>query len=145
MSDETFMLESRNDVSGRVAVLEDDDTSAWLYLSGASERKPIAHVWVHNRIAAPPPTEIKNYRGGPPPAASGFADDTTICDNPDAHHWTFTWQDDGDAVALHRDGIPVAFLVASQRTGWSRNLRRDGPWGSVWDESLYAAIVQAGG
>ena len=63
MSDETFMLESFNDTSGRLAVFEDDDTSAWLYLSGANDRKPIADVWVHNRISAPLTSEIENYRG----------------------------------------------------------------------------------
>lgn len=144
MSDETFMLESFNDTSGRVAVFEDDDTSAWLYLSGANDRKPIADVWVHNRISAPLTSEIENYRGGPPPAASEFADDSTICNDPDAHDWTFTWSDDGDQVVLHCDDTPVALLVASDRKGWSRNLRRDGPWGNMWDETRYGAIAQDG-
>ncbi|WP_372720655.1 hypothetical protein [Novipirellula sp.] len=145
MSDEPYMLESLNDASRRVAVFEDDGTSAWLYLSGPNDRKPIADVWVHNRIGAPPTSEIKRYRGGPPPAASGFTDNSTICHDPDAHEWTFTWRDDGDAVALHCDGTPIAILIASNRKGWSRNLKRDGPWGNVWDGSLYTAIVQDGG
>lgn len=145
MSDKTYMLESLNDASQRVAVFEDDGTSAWLYLSKANDRKPIADVWVHNRISAPPTSEIQNYRGGPPPAASGFADDSTICDDPDAHDWTFTWHDGGDAVAMHRDGIPVALLISSDRKGWSRNLRREGPWGNLWDENKYAVIAHDGG
>ena len=136
------MLESINDISGRVAVFEDDGVSAWLYLSGANDRKPIADVWVHNRIKAPPTTEIANYHGGPPSAASGFADDSTICHDPDAHNWTYTWHDDGDAVVIHRDGIPVAMLIASERRGWSRNLRRDGPWGNVWSEDRYNTVAQ---
>ena len=145
MSDETYMLESLNEVSSRVAVFEDDGTSAWLYLSGADAGKPIADVWVHNRISAPPKSEIKNYRGGPPPAASGFADDSTICDEPDAHNWMFAWHDDGDSVALLCDDTPVALLVAWERRGWSRNLRRDGPWGNVWDDNQYAAIAKDSG
>ncbi|MFK7766752.1 MAG: hypothetical protein AB8B55_05985 [Mariniblastus sp.] len=140
MSEKTYMLESLDESSRRVAVFEDDGTSAWLYLSGANDRKPISDVWVHNRIIAPPTSDVQNYRGGPPPAAIGFTDDSTICDDPNAHEWTFTWRDDGDAVALHRDGTPLAMIIATDRMGWSRNLKRDGPWGKVWDENLYAKI-----
>lgn len=138
------MLESLNDGSGRVAVFEDDGTSAWLYLSGVNDRKPVADVWVHNRINAPPASKMKNDRGGPPPAASGFTDDATICRDPDGHDWAFTWGNGGNAVVIHRDGLPLAMLVAADRRGWSRNLRRDGPWGHVWDESLYTAVFQDG-
>lgn len=145
MSDETYMLESHNDASNRFAVFEDDGTSAWLYLTGANDRKPVASVWIHNRITAPPSSQIKNYRGGPPPAASGFTDDISICHDPDAHDWTFAWRDDGDAVVINCNGIPVAMLVASDRRGWSRNLKRDGPWGNVWDEKLYSTVVENGG
>ena len=144
MSDETFMLESFNDVSNRVAVFEDDGTSAWLYLSGANDRKPIADVWVHNRIGAPPTSEIENYRGGPPPAAVGFADDSTICDEPEAHEWAFLWGGNGNSVVLYRDGTPVALIEVAGRKGRSRNLMRDGPWGNMWDDKQYRAITDNG-
>ena len=142
MSEETFMLESFNDRSRRVAVFEDDGTSAWLYLSDVDDRKPVADVWVHNRIEAPPTAEIKNYRGGPPPAAVGFADDSSICHDPESHDWSFDWHHDGDAVVLQRDRVPVAMLIAHELRGWSRNLLRDGPWGNAWDEDRYRAVVE---
>lgn len=145
MTDASYMLEWNNDTSQRLAVLEDDGTSAWLYLTVPNNRKPIADVWVHNRIAAPPQSEIKKYRGGPPPAASGFADDSDVCQSPDEHEWTLDWHDNGESVILHCDGKPVAMLAASGRRGWSRNLLRDGPWGNVWDDELYSTQVQNGG
>lgn len=145
MSGETYMLESYNGASRRCAVFEDDGTSGWLYMSGVDDRKPIADVWIYNRITAPPPSDIKNYRNGPPPAASGFTDDSTICHDPGSHAWTFVWSDDGDGVVMHCDGEPIAMLVASDRRGWSRNLRRDGPWGNVWNDKLYTAFARNSG
>ncbi|HBE70915.1 MAG TPA: hypothetical protein DDW52_22445 [Planctomycetaceae bacterium] len=139
MSDEhTYSVESRH-ASGNVVVFEDDGTSAWLYLLGRSDGKPISDVWVHNRVKAPNASEIKNYRDGPPPAASGFSDDSNICEAPELHDWTFVWRPDGEAVTLHRDGHPVALLLASQRRGWSRNLTRNGPWGNTWDDGTCSA------
>lgn len=145
MSDESYILQSHNDTSSLVAIFEDDGISAWLYLCGAGNRKPIADVWIHNRIDAPPTSEIEKYRGSPPPAAFGYSDDSTICHDLNKHEWTFAWRKDGDAVAIQRDGIPMAMLVASDRRGWSRNLLRNGPWGNVWDESHYHAIMEDGG
>ncbi|MFN3150852.1 hypothetical protein [Bremerella sp.] len=145
MSDDTHMLESLNEESHRVAVFEDDGTSAWLYLSAPNDRKPVADVWVHNRIEAPPSSEIKSYRGGPPPAAAGYTEDSSICLDPTNHCWSFAWDPKGEAVALYCDGHPVAMLVASDRRGWSRNLRRDGPWGNVWSDSRYFSCIQNDG
>ena len=138
MPEDTFMLQSQNDDSRRYAVFEDDDTSAWLYLTSPDERKYVADVWIHNRVPAPPGSDIKNYYGGPPPAAIGFADDAAICVAPEAHEWSFLWLDNGNMVVLHCDGRPVAMLNASDKRGWSRNLLRDGPWGKLWDEQLHA-------
>lgn len=144
MNDDTYILQSHNDTSCFVAVFEDDGTSGWLYLCDDKDRAPIADVWIHNRIIAPPRSEIEKYRGSPPPAACGYSDDSTICHDPDKHDWTFAWREDGNAVVIHRDGIPMAMLVASDRRGWSRNLLRNGPWGNVWDERHYCAIMEDG-
>jgi len=54
MSDENLFLEHEHRESGRLAVLEDDGISVWLYIAEAASRKPLADAWVYNRIAAPP-------------------------------------------------------------------------------------------
>jgi hypothetical protein len=61
----------QNPSSQRWAILEDDGTSGWLYLTEPDSRKPTA--WFFNRIPAPPSGEISRNRGGQPPAAQGFA------------------------------------------------------------------------
>lgn len=137
MPNENLFLEYEHPESRRWAVLEDDGTSAWFYLSGADSRKPIGDAWIYNRIAAPPVETIESYRGGPPPAAKGFVSEDALCEDPATHEWTFVWSRNGESVAVAKDGEAVAFIVGGQKRGYSRNLIKDGPWGHAWSEELF--------
>jgi len=59
-----LFINSQHPVSHRLAVLEDDGTSAWLYLTEANSQKPFADAWIYNRIAAPSTKEISAFRDG---------------------------------------------------------------------------------
>ncbi|MEM6691689.1 MAG: hypothetical protein AAF664_19825 [Planctomycetota bacterium] len=137
MSENRFVIQSLHEVSHRLAIFEDDGTSGWLYLSAPDELKPIGDVWVHNRIEAPPVADIKNYFGGPPPAAAGYTEDSLRCHDPEDHSWSFAWDVTGEIVALLCDGCPIALLASFERRGWSTKLLRSGPWGNEWSNSTY--------
>lgn len=137
MSNQDLFLESQHPVSRRFAVLEDDSSSVWLYLMEQETRRPVADAWVYNRIPAPPTNAISSYRGGPPPAAIGYASDAALCESPADHEWAFVWSGDGESVAIARDGIAVAAILAGQKHGYSRELIKNGPWGSTWSEELF--------
>jgi hypothetical protein len=137
MADENLFRDDEHPVSGRFAVLEDDGTSIWLYLTESGTRKPVSDAWVYNRVAPPPMEAIKSYRGGPPPAAQGYASESALCEDPLACEWSFVWSSDGDAVAAVKDGQPVALIVVGQPGGYSRELVQDGPWGHPWSDELY--------
>jgi hypothetical protein len=137
MADDDLFLEDQHPSSRRMACIEDDGTSAWLYLTEPDSRKPVADAWVYNRIAAPPFDAIKAYRGGPPPAAQGYASEQALCEDPSADEWSFIWSSDGEAVAIAKDGAPVAFIVLGRKGGYSRELVKDGPWGHPWSDELF--------
>jgi len=143
MSDETLFLENEHPTSRRLAVLEDDGTSVWLYVTEPNSRKPTADAWVYNRIAAPPASAIESYRGGPPPAVQGYASDSALCGDPIAHRWSFIWSSDGESVAVAKDGEPAAFIVVGNKHGYSRELVKDGPWGHPWSNELFASTFVA--
>jgi hypothetical protein len=128
MPDSPF-LSARHPASRRLAVFDGDGTSAWLYLSAGGEVRPEADVWVYNRVPAPEASQAERYRGGPPPAARGYAGPESLCEAPELYTWSLRWSSDGDCVALARDGLPVAFIAAGTRRGRSRFLARSGPWG----------------
>ena len=137
MAGENLHLEEAHPISHRRAILDDDGTSAWLYLTEPNSHKPVADAWVYNRIPAPAASTIKSYQGGPPPAALGYVTTTAICTHPAAFTWTFVWASNGDSVAVARDGKPVAFIIAGEGRGYSRELSKQGGWGSPWSDELF--------
>ena len=145
MSNDNLFLENMHPVSRRLAVLDDDGTSAWLYITQPDSRKPAADAWVYNRIAPPPIEAIKSYRGGPPPAAQGYAGEDALCEDPPSHEWSFIWSADGESVAVAKDGEAVAFIIGGEKGGYSRELMKDGPWGHPWSEELFRSKFEATG
>jgi hypothetical protein len=136
---EELFLANEHQGSGFVAILDDDGTSAWLYLRQCSSGMPIADAWVFNRVPAPPASAIQSYRGRPPPAAQGYAGDEALCPAPANHEWSFVWSPDGKSVAVLMDGRAVACIIAGDKRGYSRNLVQDGPWGHPWSDAVYDA------
>lgn len=137
MSDEDLFLSSEHQGSGCVAILDDDGTSAWLYLRKSASDMPIADAWVYNRIPAPPMSEIPSYRGGPPPAAEGYVSNAAFCPEPRKHEWSFLWSSDGQSVAVLKDGLPVACIIAGDKRGYSRGLVQEGGWGHPWSVNAF--------
>jgi hypothetical protein len=134
-----LFLKERNPASGRHAVLEDDGTCAWLYLTEPNGNRPVADVWVYNRVPAPRMEQVASYRPSPPPAAIDYVSEAACLASPLKHRWHFLWSRSGDAVVLFRDDEARAFLLARQKHGYSRLLERDGPWGLSWSNQVYAA------
>ncbi|MCA9034036.1 MAG: hypothetical protein KDA91_02845 [Planctomycetaceae bacterium] len=137
MADHGFMLNACNSVSGRLAVVEDNGIVGWLYLTETAGRKPVADVWLYNRINAPAAKQVQSYRGSPPPAPTGFVTDAAIQTPGEGDSWLFQWSEDGESVALLRDGQAMAWLSADSKSGYTRLLLKDGPWGKQWDQELF--------
>lgn len=132
-----LFMDSHHPSSNRFAIFEDDGTSAWLYLTEPGNLTLASDAWIYNRIEAPPASKIKSYRGGPPPAAIGYASETALCKLPQAHDWQIIWAFDGQSVALTKDGIPVGCIISDLKTSYSRELIKDGPWGKPWSVRVF--------
>lgn len=140
---EVLFLSECHPVSRRLAIFDDDGTSAWLYLSGIGSDRPEADAWVYNRVPAPEPEQVGRYRGGPPPAPRGYAGAEALCEEPGRFAWSLRWSADGHSVALAREGLPMALIPAGARRGHSRLLERSGPWGEPWCEAAYRRAIDA--
>jgi hypothetical protein len=136
-----LFLGEQHPVSGRRGTLEDDGTSAWLYLSAPDAPRVVADAWVFNRVPPPPASGVASYRPGPPPAAEGYAGPGALCADPSAHGWSLLWSADGESVAVLRDGAALALIARAGRPGYSRLLAKCGPWGRVWDEALFRQVM----
>lgn len=128
--------------SRRSAVFEDDGTTGYLYLTEPESQKVARDCWLYNRIPAPDPSEIKQYRGSPPPAARGHAGPDAQLATPAEDTVSFLWSSDGNAACAVIDGEPIGFVIAGEagHGGYSRHLIRAGPWGKSWDEQRFNEV-----
>jgi len=134
---EKIFLSNNNPISGRWAIFEDDGVSAWLYLTSPNDNRPIADCWIYNRIPAPESTEINKYRNGPPPASSEYAAKSAFVSEVNENSVQIKWSTDGNAVSLIIDGIPYGYITSENKVGFCRNLKKDGPWGNMFEMENY--------
>jgi hypothetical protein len=138
--DQNEPIIEQHESSGRTAVFEDDGISAWLYLTKGGTPDIAGDCWLYNRVPAPPPSEIDNYRDGPPPAFEGFTTDDDVYTEPALPAIEFVWSKTGNDVAAKVNGIILGFVSSSLSSGYSRRLLKDGPWGRVWNERIFEAL-----
>lgn len=137
MNDTNLFLSVQHPVSKRWAILEDDGTSAWLYLTKPDTQEPVADVFVYNRFPPIAIEEVQTYRNCPPPVAIGYAGTEAYLPYPDKDEFYLDWSADGQSVAVWKSSITIACILNAARKGFSRNLIVEGPWGYVWSQAQY--------
>lgn len=133
----------RNDASDRTAIVSEDGDSVWLYLTQRGTERPERDCWLLNTLSAPELPDPTRYRsmGQPPPPPFDELDSEGAMDPPQPSRWSFRWSLDGDAVLVAVDGVPIGAVGAAHTRGFSRYLRRPGPWGKPWDATAVATMV----
>ena len=127
MQDELFLTE-QHPISRRHAILEDDGTTGWFYLTAPDERRPIADVWVYNRHPAPEHSQ-QSAHSRPPPLIHRLTTPESTISTPNAYRWKFRWSSDGGTVLLQRNELPIALLQATKKRGRTLHVTSDSPWG----------------
>lgn len=131
----TTILESIHPTSGFALLVEDEGDSIWAYLLDGQDRAIVADAWVRNKVEAPGSEELANYRGGPPPAVSGFDGGTPFRGRPVEDEFRVNWSGSGMAVHASLGSVGEVVLSSGARRGFSRLLVRSGPWGMQWDDA----------
>jgi len=126
---EELFLSAQEPTSGRWAILEDDGTSAWLYVTEPDSRKPVADCLVYSRVAPVSDAELKAHRGGPPPISARFSSAEAVVDAPSGAAIELTWTPDGRAAVVTINSELWAKVVVAEGRGSSRAISRSGPFG----------------
>ena len=129
-------LEEQHPETLRWAILDDDGTSAWLYLTEADSQKPVADCFVYNRIPAIPDSEVKAYvsRGVQPPVSLSYASQFAHLSEPSEHTISLSWSENGKSAIVAIDGHEWAMLSVGESRGYSRSLSVEGPFGYPWSK-----------
>ena len=133
-----IFFEERNPVSGRYAILEDNGTSAWLYLTPQSGKGIEKDAFVYSPIE---PREVLNKseieNGKSPILTKNMSSASAVIENATRDQLSLVWSENGESVAVLYEGSPVAMIVEGERTGFSKSLSKDSFFGKPWEQGIY--------
>ena len=141
MAGEIF-IHSHNPTSDRLAILEDNETVAFLYLTHKGTQTPERDAIAYMRITPPDSASWKEMavKGEPPVLSKEYSSTETVIHNPTAEDFTFLWSEDGEsAVLVHKDR-PIALVTSTRERGYSRSVSKENPLASPWNQQLYDSL-----
>lgn len=139
---EDIFIHSHNPVSGRFAILDDNETVAFLYLTARGSQKPERDAIAYMRVPPPETVDWEEMakKGEPPLLSRAIASAEAVLTNPSAADFSFRWSDDGEAaVLLHKDH-PIALVSASEKRGHSKAAAKENSLTDPWNENLYQSL-----
>lgn len=141
MADQIF-LDSKNAVSGRTAILEDDGQVAYLYLTAPASTKIERDVIVYMRVQPITEGEWKKIMAAKstPRLTINIASTTAVIKDPAEREFEFCWAHDGNSVAALRHGVPLAFTSTTERLGYSKAVAVTSPFANFWEQAKYEAV-----
>lgn len=139
MQTELF-LQERHPHSGRHAFLEEQNGSAFLYLTEAGSTRIVRDSLVYLRVAPDPERPVVQRRGEPPVVRPDVVTPAAVLPGAHEAEFTFRWARDGNAVAVLRSLAPVAFVAVTEPRGFTRAVNRRCSIANPWDDKKYEAI-----
>ena len=141
IADDIF-LQSESPVSHRHAVLEDDGTIAYLYLTEPGSIRPVRDAVAYTRLAPAAKADPEQRRGNsePAPLTAAVASGAAVIATPDAAEFSFVWAADGESVALLRSGQPLALSTAGEKLGYSKAVRTASALAHPWSEERFREL-----
>jgi hypothetical protein len=137
-----LFLQSRHEVSKRFAVFEDDERVAYLYLTKPGTQQPEKDAIAYSRIEPVDRVEWEAIKktGGTPMLMKELASEAAVVKMPIEQEFSFKWSRDGNAIALLRNGAPIAFASASEQFGYSKAVAKASPLANAWDQVKYESL-----
>jgi hypothetical protein len=136
-----IFIEEKNTVSGRFAILEENGSSAWLYLTPSSGKGIEKDAFVYSPIEPHKELDKKSIEDGNPPVLiEGVASDTAVIKNVKKENISFSWSKNGESVVVLFNGNPIAMILESTKQSYSKALKKASFFGSPWDQELYNKV-----
>jgi hypothetical protein len=137
-----IFIHSHNMASGRYAIFEDNEQVAYLYLTQPGTQKPARDAIAYSRVPLIAKVDWEQVKktGEPPSLSQDIASPSAVLKNPLEREFSLQWSTDGQAVALLRNGEPIAFVSAADSFGYSKAAVKPSPLVNPWDQNRYEAL-----
>ena len=136
-----IFLQSHSTVSDRTATFEDDERVAWLYLSAPGNGHIEKDAIVYMRVAPIDRAAFEALRRAKArPLLKEIASGEAVVPDPEKREFSFRWSRDGQAVAILRNGVALAYVTAGEWFGYSKAVSASSPFAYAWDQTRYDAL-----
>ncbi len=141
---EGIFIHSHSAVSNRFAILDETDKVAFLYLTKPGEQSPSNDAIAYMRVKPPVNFDWKAAasEGEPPLLPAKFASEKAVITGTSEADFSFKWSCDGNSVALNYKNEPIAFVVGSEPTGFSKAVSVDNALTNPWVQVLYTKYFE---
>jgi hypothetical protein len=141
-----IIFESKHPDSKKLAVFEDNGSSAWLYLASSASQEVEKDAFVYS--PREPRLELNRIgmKGGEPPIlVAEFASDDAVVNVTDENDLSIVWSDNGKSLALFHKADVLAAIYEDDDQGYSKALAKRCGFGKPWSEEKYKAFFSDAG
>lgn len=128
-----------NPTSGRVAIVEEDEKSCWLYLTDDDGEAPVVSVLLYNVVECPTFEDSLAWQeeGQQPPLPNEYGSVDSIQGSKETKSFQLAWSDTDEAVLFSLDNQPWALIEIEELLAYSRAFDESCPFGNAWDQGAY--------
>jgi hypothetical protein len=139
---EDIFIHSHHPLSGRFAILDDNQTVAFLYLTARGTQKPEKDAIAYMRVPPPEGVDWQEMakQGEPPLLPKELATSGAVLENPTSSQFSFQWSENGEAAVLLHNGRPIALVSATETRGYSRAVAKENRLTNPWNQQLYESL-----
>lgn len=127
-------------VSGRCVILEDNGSSAWLYLTPKSGVGIEKDAFAYSSIE--PADELNKEelaKGSPPKLYKKIASENAVINSAKESDFSFKWSPNGESVVVLYKDTPIAMIHEEHQRGFSNALSQESGFGEPWNQKVYSS------
>ena len=133
-----IIFESFSPDSKKLAIFEDNGTSAWLYLASAANHEVEKDAFVYS--PQPPRSELNRAgmkEGEPPILVIDYASDAAVVLVEDETALSIVWSDNGKTPAVVYHADVLAAIYEDDDQGYSKALSKPCGFGKPWSQEKF--------
>lgn len=132
-----IFLEAQNQKSKFKIIIENYTYWTWanLYEEDGLSALSSGFLWGINE-PIPASEKMPEFNGSPPISETFASEQALVKAFPAKQSVTVKWNNEGSSVLILIDGIPFCLLDATTKRCFTKAVKKSGPFGEVWNDSI---------
>lgn len=134
-----IIFESKSPDSKKLAIFEDNGSSAWLYLASAKNHDVEKDAFVYSPQTPRKELNRSGMKDGEPPILiQEYASENAVVRIDDENDLSIVWSDNGKSLSLFYGAEVLAAIYEDDEQGYSKALSVRCGFGKPWSDDKFA-------